>query len=109
MMRLLIAALLAVTLLLSLGSTIIAPGLNMFSAPALTTYSTGFNQISPSQIGNTPILLAPSYKQLLTGGQMGSHFKPKLMTNNWTSSMKQSQVNQMFAVLAHGIGSKDVP
>jgi hypothetical protein len=31
------------------------------------------------------------------------------MTNNWTSSMKTSSINQMFAILSHGIGNKNVP
>lgn len=109
MMRLLIAALLSVTMLLSLGTTITAPEFSMFTAPTLTLGNLGFNQISPSQIGKTPILFAPTNMQLLHGGELGAHFKPKLLTNNWTSSMKQSQVNQMFAILSHGIGNKDVP
>ena len=109
MMRLLIAALLAVTLIVSTGSTIIAPNLNMFTAPDLTLSKIGFSQISPSQIGKTPIVFAPTSGQLLHAGDLGMHFKPRLTTNNWTSSMKQSSINQMFAILSHGIGNKNVP
>jgi len=109
MMRLLIAALLAVTLIVSLGSTIIAPNFNMFRSPDLSLKNIGFNQISPSEIGKTPLLFAPTSQQLLFGGSLGMHFKPKLMTNNWTSSMKTSSINQMFAILSHGIGNKNVP
>jgi hypothetical protein len=100
----LIAALLAVTLLILPGSMIIAPSFDMFSVPDLTLGNLGFNQISPSEIGTTPILFAPRGQDLLHGGGIGAHFKPKLMTNDWTSSMKQSEVNQMFAMMAQGIG-----
>jgi hypothetical protein len=78
MMRSLIAVLLAVTLIISVGSTIVAPNFNMFKSPDLSLGNLGFNQISPSQVGNTPILLAPTSRELLYGGQMGAHFKPKL-------------------------------
>ncbi len=108
MMRPLIAALLAAALIVSLGSTIFAPNFNMFTSPDLSLSNLGFGQISPSQVGKAPILFAPTGIQLLHGGGIGAHFKPKLMTNNWTSSMKQSEVNQMFALLARGIGKKSV-
>jgi hypothetical protein len=105
LMRLLIAALLAVTLIASLGA-ITAPQFSMFSAPSFSIYHTGFNQISPSQVGKTSILFAPSQSQMLSGLSTDKHFKPKLMTNNWGSSMKTSGVNQMMAMMMNGIGKK---
>ncbi len=106
MIRLLIAALLAAALILATGSTIMAPNLKLFSSPDLSLGTLGFNQMSYSDIGKTPILFAPSSRDLMFGGGIGAHYKPKLMTNNWTSSMKTSQINQMFAMMLQGIGGK---
>jgi hypothetical protein len=106
MMRLLIAALLAVSLTASMGSMIAAPNFNMFSSPDISLSNLGFNQLSPSEIGKTPILFAPSSRDLMFGGGIGAHYKPKLMTNNWGSSMKTSEINQMFAMMAMGLGKK---
>jgi hypothetical protein len=103
--KLLIAALLA-AVLISFSGAITVPGL--FSAPSFSMYHTGFNQISPSKIGTSPILYAPSMTQLLNGGSSGMHMKPILMTSNWSSSMKTSPVNQMFAILSRGIGNNNV-
>jgi hypothetical protein len=101
--------LLAGALIAPTGSMIQAPNFSMFTAPDLSLGNTGFSQISPSDIGSAPILFAPTGYQLLHGGGLGAHFKPRLLTDNWTASMKTSQVNQMFAVLAHGIGNYSVP
>ncbi len=110
MMRILIAALLAVTLVAATGSTIMAPNFNMFSAPDLSLKNLGFGQIQPSQLSTTPILMAPSSLELMYGSKLsGGHIKPKLMTNNWAPSMKTSTINQMFSMMALGIGSKNVP
>ena len=99
-----IAALLAV---LVLSSVSLAAAASMFTSPILSTSGIGFGQISPSEIGKTPILYAPSEKQLLGNiGNIGGHIKPMLMTSNWASSMKTSPVNQMFALLSGGIGKK---
>ncbi|MDI6897932.1 hypothetical protein [Methanocella conradii] len=104
-----IAALLASILIISTGSTILGPSFSMFSAPTLSLSNAGFNQISPSEAGNAPVIFAPTSYQLLHGGSLSAHFKPRLLTDTWTPSMKASPVNQMFAVLAHGIGNYDVP
>ncbi len=108
-MRLLIAVLLAVALTVSLGSTIFGPNFNMFSVPDLSLKNLGFNQIGPSGVGGSPIVLAPTGQQLLHAGDIGTHVRPKLMTGNWTSSMKGSEVNQMFALLSRGIGNPYAP
>jgi hypothetical protein len=113
--NILIAALLAVALLtLVTGDEIIAPDFNVLSAPtfnipAFSIYNTGFNQLSTSQIGQTPILFAPSENDLLNGGGLGSQFEPHLETGDWSSSMETSPVNQMFSILSHGIGNDNVP
>lgn len=110
MLRLLVAVLLAVLLASSLGAFSM-PGFNMFSSPSFSLYNTGFNQISPSEIGKTPILFAPSQSNMMNGDMLNGHIldksiKPKLMTSNWTSSMKTSPINEMFAMMAMGIGGK---
>lgn len=110
----LLAALLAVALLtIAMGDNIIAPDFNILSAPTIPTlntpgfsiYDTGFNQLSPSQIGTTPILYAPSEEDLLYGGGLSSTFEPHLLTQNWTSSMQTSGINQMFEMMSEGLGS----
>lgn len=100
MMRLLIAALLAVALTAPIGSTIFAPNFNMHTAPDLTLGDVGFNQLSISDVGKTPILFAPSSRDLMFSGGIGAHYKPKLLTSNWAPSMKTSTVNQMFAMMS---------
>lgn len=102
-MKLYIAALLSVAILVSAGYTAAA---SMFTMPTFSIGGTGFSQISPSDIGKTPIIFAPSQKDLFSGGLLGTHVKPKLMTSDWTSSMKTSGINQMFAMMANGLGSK---
>jgi hypothetical protein len=82
------------------------PQLNMFKVPSLTTGSTGFSQLSTSDIGNTPIIFAPSEKTLLDGGGVNAHYTPFLQTPNWGSSMKTSGVNQMFMMMEKGLASK---
>jgi hypothetical protein len=107
----LIAALLAVALLtIVMGDNIIAPDFNILSAPTLNVqpfsiYNTGFNQLSTSQIGQTPILFAPSESDLLNAGNINTKFEPNLETGNWTSSMQTSGINQMFELMSQGIGS----
>jgi len=112
----LIAALLAIALLtIALGDNIIAPDFNVLSAPILPTlnvpafsiYNTGFNQLSPSQVGTTPILFAPSENDLLNGGKLGASFTPHLLTQNWTSSMQTSGINQMFEMMSAGLGQSN--
>ena len=99
-----IAALLAAMVFSSVS---LAASASMFSAPILSTSNIGFGQISPSEIGKTPIIFAPTEKNLFGNiGNVGGHMKPMLMTGNWTSSMKTSPVNQMFSLLASGIGKK---
>ncbi len=105
LMRLLIAALLAVSLIVPLSS-IAAAQSTMFAAPTFTVGHTGFNQLSPSQVGKSPILFAPSNMELLHGGGIGAHFKPRLQTNSWTPSMKSSGVNQMIAMMSGALRSK---
>ncbi|BAI61306.1 hypothetical protein MCP_1234 [Methanocella paludicola SANAE] len=101
MIKLCIAALLAVAVLVSTGY---AASASMFSFPSLSIGSMGFGQISASDIGSKPIIFAPSNADLFSGNFLGTHVKPKLTVNNWTSSMKTSPVNQMFALMANGIG-----
>ncbi len=108
MMKLLIAELLAAMLAAFTGSTIVAPNLNRFTSPIMSFNHPGFNPISPSQIGTSPSIFAPLGNDLLYGGGIGSHFKPKLMTNNWTNSMQQSEINQMFVILARGVGHNNI-
>jgi hypothetical protein len=110
MLRLLVAVLLAVLLASSLGAFSIP---NLFSSPTFSTFHTGFSQVSPSEIGSTPILFAPRQADLLNGNMLNGHIKdrsikPTLMTSNWTSSMKTSPVNEMFAMMAMGIGGKSM-
>ena len=96
-----LASLLAVVLFTYAGSA------SMFSAPIFSSLHTGFSQLSPSQVGKTPILYAPSQNQLL-GGTLNSsaHFQPHFDTGSWSSSMKTSGINQMFALLSSGLGKK---
>lgn len=101
-LKLCIVALLAVILVFSMNTA----SASMFTAPSFSIYNTGFGQISPSEIGKTPILFAPSQKDLFSGSFMGTHVMPKLMTPNWTSSMKTSPLNQMFALMADGVGGQ---
>lgn len=103
MIKLCIAALLAAAILVSAGY---AASASMFSFPALSIGSMGFGKITASDIGNKPIIIAPSNADLFTGNFMGTHVKPKLTVSNWTSSMKTSPLNQMFALMADGIGGK---
>jgi hypothetical protein len=105
MIKLLIAALLAISLLASTGSMITAPS-NLNSFPDMSNMKFGFSQLSTSDVGKTPILFAPSQKQLLNISAVGSHVKPRLMTNNYSSSLKNSGINQMFAMMAQGLGQK---
>lgn len=101
----LLSALLAVTLLTTMCGVISAP-MNMFSAPTFSMGNTGFNQLLPSDVGKTPILFAPSSHDLFNSLDTNRHFKPRLQTQNWTSSMKTSGVNQMFAMLSSAVGKK---
>ncbi len=103
MIKLCIAALLAAALLVSAGY---AASASMFSFPTFSIGSMGFGKISSSDIGNKPIIVAPSNADLFSGNFLGTHIKPKLTVANWTSSMKTSPVNQMFALMANGIGGK---
>jgi hypothetical protein len=114
--HILLAALLAVALLsIAAGDNIIAPDFNVLSAPALpasniqafSIYNTGFNQLSPSEVGQTPILFAPSENDLLNGGKLGASFSPHLLTQNWTSSMQTSGINQMFQMMSAGLGNSN--
>ncbi len=101
----LLSALLAVMLLTTMCGDITAP-MNMFSSPTFSMGNTGFNQLSTSDIGKTPILFAPSTKDLFSTLDPSRHFMPHLTTQNWTSSMKTSGVNQMFAMLSSAVGKK---
>ena len=103
--KLCIAALLAVAILVSAGYTATA---SMFTAPTFSIGKTGFSQISPSEIGKSSIIFAPSTNDLFSGGFLTTHVKPKLLTSNWASSMKTSQVNQMFAMMLNGLGRKSL-
>jgi len=98
-----IAALLAV---LVLSSVSLAATASMFTSPILSTSNTGFGKISPSEIGKTPILYAPSESQLFGKINSNMHVKPMLMTGNWSTSMKKSPVNEMFAMMSSGLGKK---
>ena len=80
---------------------------SMFSAPTFSNLHTGFSQLSPSQVGKTPILYAPSQNQLLKGAlNTSAHFMPRLGTGTWTQSLKTSPVNSMFAMMSSGLGQK---
>lgn len=108
-MWLLASAVLALAvLMMSTGSIISAPmfGNSMFSSPAFGISHTGFNQLAPSQVGRSPILFAPSMSQLFSVPSVGSHIRPMLETQNRTSSLKTSPVNQMFAMMSMGLGKK---
>jgi len=98
-----IAALLAAVLLIFAGY---AASASMFSFPAFPSGIMSFSKISASDIGSKPIIVAPSNADLFSGNFLGTHVKPKLTVSNWTSSMKTSPVNQMFALMANGIGGK---
>ncbi len=100
MIKLYIAVLLAAAILVS-GY---AASASLFSFPTFSIGSAGFGKISASDIGTKPIIFAPSNADLFSGNFMGTHVKPKLTVSNWTSSMKTSPLNQMFALMAHGIG-----
>ena len=106
-MRILITALLAVALIADIGSTIMAPSMSMFSAPDLSIKNLGFGQISSSQVGKEPIIFAPQNILLMRGAELAPNIKPRLMTNNWSASMKGSSINQMFALMSTGLGSKN--
>jgi len=82
------------------------PQLNMFKVPTLTTGSTGFSQLSTSDVGTTPIIFAPSQSLLMNGGGVNAHYTPFLQTSSWGSSMKTSGVNQMFMMMEKGLAKK---